>query len=393
MRTTAAMLSLIVATAAACWWPSVAAAAPGKPSGSVNLALMDEVRELVRAKHLRADAPDAQLWTGAIQGMLATLESEGAQDVNVLLSPERLQQLQDGISGKLSGVGVVIKLVEGMLLVQQPLDGSPGQKAGLKPGDRILAVDDRPVKGHTLGELVGMIRGPSGTTVRLMIQRETEEFVTPVVRGSVKVPPASGRMHGDKVGVVHLSMFSRTTAVALDEQIAKLSEQGATDFVLDLRGCPGGLLDQALVVAGRFLPAGATIVRIQRRQGEPEVHTVEAAGRWAELPLVVLVDGSTSSGAEILAAALQSNQRALLVGERTFGKGTVEELFDLSQGWAVKLTVARFEGPHGERWQGEGLKPNLVVGNPKGAPAGEAQPSDVQLDAALAVIKLARGKK
>lgn len=391
MRTAAASFCLVAAVLTVnLLAPAAALAAPATKDGVVDLAVMEEVRALVRGKHLRADAPEQQLWTGAIQGMLRTLEAEGASDVNVLLSPQRLGALRDGISGKLSGVGVVIKMVEGMLLVQRVLDGSPGQAAGLQDGDRILAVGDTKVKGRTLEQLVGLIRGPSGSTVTLMIQRDTEEFPVPVVRGTVKVPPATSEMANETVGVVHLSMFSKTTPTVLGEQIAGLQAQGAKELVLDLRGCPGGLLDEALVVAGGFLRTGQTILRIQRREGEAEVHQAESDGAWAEIPMVVLVDGSTSSGGEILAAALQSNQRALLVGDRTYGKGTVEELFELSQGWAVKLTVARFEGPHGERWQGTGLKPNLAVSNPKAAPSGAAAPTDVQLDAALAVLELAR---
>lgn len=372
-----------------------------RPADSVTVPnarqTFSEVMGLIADKYVDAELSEDQLWSGALQGVLDRLIQLEQRKINTLLDPGRLKELKLGLKGSFSGVGVVIKVVEDVVIVRRVLADGPADRAGIKPGDRILAVDGQRLQGLDLGAIVGMIRGKTGTTVKLFVQRDIKEWIQPVVRGRLTLPAAAGRMLEGKVAYLRVANFNEKTVRQLDEQIARLTGQGARGVLLDLRACPGGLLDKSLEVADRFLPPGARIISIRRREGVEEVRTAKGRHPADSLPVVALIDGSTASGAEIVAAALADNGRATLVGEPTMGKGTVETILSLKNGWALKLSVARFYTPKGVSLQGRGVRPDFAI------PAGTAQPAgyvataqadelagDPQVQAALRVLALGR---
>lgn len=328
--------------------------------------------------------------------MLRELIQTRGIEVNTLLDPAQLREMKIGVTGSLQGIGVVIDMeVAGLALVRGVLPDGPAARAGLQVGDRILAVDGTCVRQLDLAALVSRIRGPSGSTVELYVQREDREWHQPVVRGQVSLDAVTGGLLEGGVGYVRVNEFRQGTAAQLDELLQRLLGEGGRSVVLDLRACPGGLLDEAVAVADRFLAPGLSIVTLQRRQGQEEHRVAELDHPGDGLPVVVRVDGATASGAEIVASALAEHGRATLVGEPTLGKGTAEEIFELRNGWGLKLSVARFTTAGGRRVQGEGVRPDFVIPAPGTgkAPPGfggrlPAPADDPQLAAALGVLRL-----
>jgi carboxyl-terminal processing protease len=365
---------------------------PVKPMPGARAAF-DEIKGLIGEKYVDTAPSDDEIWTGAIEGVLGRLIQTKGIKVNTLLEPDSLKELESGMSGQFVGVGIVIKVFEGVILVRHTIPNSPASKV-LKPGDRILAVDGKSLKGMEFHQIVGMIRGQEGTTVDLTVQREEKDWVEPITRRSMSVDSVFAYMLPDKVGYMRISAFNHNTPEQIDQAMkAKLA--GAQTLVLDLRCSPGGLFDEALLAADKFLPPGAAIVKLKGRSGKDEIRKASKRDVGDQLPMVVLVDHDTASSAEILAAALADNDRARLVGETTLGKGTVESLMKLSNGWGVKLSIARFESPKGRSWQGKGLEPDLPIVNPKGAEddedAGYSAPNletDTQLRSAITLLKL-----
>ena len=318
-----------------------------------------EVLRLIRDKYVDAGLSEDQLYSGAIDGMLGRLVQAKDRKVNAMLDPDSLKEMELGLKGTLSGVGVVIKIIEEVVFVMQVLPNGPGARAGLLAGDRILAVNGERLRGKTLLQIVKLIRGPTGSKVSLFIQRDTREWTQSVVRGKLTIEAVSAKLLPDNVALIRITNFNRNTVKQLDATLARL--KGARKVVLDLRACPGGLLDQSIQVADRFLPAGRTIVSVKHRDGTSEVKKATRADPGDALDVVVLTSSQTASGAEIVAAALADNGRATLVGEPTLGKGTVETILRLDNGWALKLSVARFYSPSGRSLQGEGLVPDFRI--------------------------------
>ena len=370
-------------------------AAPKAPPRVVPRArqTFEQVMRLIDDKYVEAGLSRDELWSGAIDGMLQRLIQAKGRQVNTLLSPDQLREMKVGLAGSLSGVGVVIKVVEQMVLVMQLLPGSPATRAGLKPGDRILAVDGTELRGLSLTQIVKLIRGPTGSTVKLYVQRQTREWTLPVVRGKLTVQGVTNRLLGHGVALVRVTSFNRQTVSQLDTQLAALSARGARRVVLDLRACPGGLLEVAIQVADRFLAPGAAIVSMRGRAGAAKIRRAKGDHPWDRWPVVVLTSSSTASGAEIVAAALADNGRATLVGQPTLGKGTVETVVSLNNGWALKLSTARFFAPKGRSLQGQGLKPHFLISGPDDAarsylPCARMDPDqDPQIQAALRLLR------
>jgi len=376
-----------------------APSAPGAKMPAAKRAFF-EVMQLVQEKYVDAGIEPDVLWSGATEGLLRRLLQvrDPRVRINTLLDPQTVKEMKLGLGGRISGAGMVIKIVEGMVLARHVIAGGPADRAGIRDGDRLLAVDGKPLRGLELDAIVGLIRGETGSTVKLFVQREAREWDQPVVRGPVILPVVSHLALPGGAGYLRVSNFNRRTAAQLDAAIAALTGKGSRAIVLDLRGSPGGLLETAVAVADRFLPPGAEVVTLQRRGGVEEVHRASGAHPGDNLPVALLVDGATASGAEIVAAALRDNGRASIVGEPTMGKGTVETIIRLENGWALKLTVARFYTPRKESLQGAGIRPDLVIPAAAGAEiATYAEPPDVrrlaadpQVAAALHLLALER---
>ena len=368
-----------------------AAAHPDMPRAK---KAFQEVMKLIRHKYVDADLTEDQLWSGAIEGMLGRLVQTKGRKVNAMLDPDSLKEMELGLEGTLSGVGVVIKIIEDVVFVMQPLPHGPGARAGLRAGDRILAVDGKKLRGLSLLQIVKLIRGPTGSKVNLFIQRDTREWIQPVVRGKLTIEAVTSKLLPRGIGLIRVTTFNRNTLKQLDASLARLGARGARKVVLDLRACPGGLLDVSIQVADRFLAAGKTIVSVKHRDGTREIKKATSADPGDAMAVVVLTSGQTASGAEIVAAALADNGRATLVGQPTLGKGTVETILRLDNGWALKLSTARFYSPNGRSLQGRGLSPDFHITDDAGGArryvtADTIEPHrDPQVQAAVRLLEL-----
>jgi carboxyl-terminal processing protease len=301
-----------------------------------------------------------ELWTAAAEGVMARLIQLEDHQINTLLSPEELEQLIEGTRGHIVGVGIMIEEVAGTVVVRGLVPGGPAVDSGLQAGDRILGVDGTRLTGLSLREAVMLIRGDEGTKVDLFVQRDIDEWHLEVERRQVAVSSVESRNFDDGIGYLRLNGFSKSSGTDVAEHLGRLRESGMRSLVLDLRTCPGGLLDTAVEVAELFLPAGSRVVTMRSKEGD-EHREAKRTDEWENIPLVVLVGPKTASGAEILSGALQEHERALIIGERTLGKGTVEGVHELSNGWALKISSARFLSPRGEPRQGNGVQPDIRV--------------------------------
>lgn len=368
---------------------SVKAYGPG-PVAPEARESFDKLVELLEDKYVDGALSEDELWTGAMEGVIARLEQHPKARINALLTPEDLSHLLEGTQGAVVGVGIMIEVVADVLMVKGVIPDGPAAQAGLQAGDRILAVDGTRLKDVPLEESVGMIRGEEGSMVELFVQRDTEEWTVEVERSVVKIPGMDSMMLDDDggVGILQIRSFSKTTPEDVDAHLTKLQDAGMTGLILDLRDNPGGLLETAIATADRFLPTGLRIVTI--RGGDSEEHkNAQQQDPWEGMPMVVLVGPHSASGAEILAGALADNDRATIVGEPTFGKGTVEAVHELDNGWAFKLSTARFYSPGGHSPLDGGVMPDFIVASP-GEPAAfepEALLADPQVRAALKLLE------
>ena len=351
----------------------------------------EEVVDLIEAKYVDGPLPEDVLWTAAAQGVLSRLIQVRGAEINTLMSPRDLNELKIGTKGQLVGVGVMIEMVADVVVVREVIPGGPAEAAGLQGGDRILGIDGERLKGKTLVEIVDKIRGSEGTNVSLFVQRDTEEWDAELTRARIDYSSVDSRMLGDSVGYLRIFQFSASTAKDVTTQLEELKKQGMQTLVLDMRDCPGGLLDASLEVAELFLPAGHRVMSVVDRDSQQTHLDAERDDPFDDLPIVALVGPYTASGAEILAAALQHHERARVVGSTTLGKGTVEAIHELSNGWGLKLSVSRFMSATGEPMLGRGVTADIEIPSdekPRRSPIDEVDPgADAQLSAALALAR------
>lgn len=282
----------------------------------------------------------------SLDQLLALVATDPFTDV---YSPEGWRQFTVGSGQAFGGIGAVIGAIRDTLVVERILEDGPAARAGLHPRDRVISIDDSATTGWPLPRAVGHLRGALGTPVRVGLLREGVPARTvKVVRASVQVPSitsASVTAHG--LGVVTISQFGPDLSSDLAEVIRRLSARGMRGLILDLRGNPGGLLNEAIATANLFLPRGSLVVETRYRGEDPERHIADQPTDFADLPLAVLVGPQTASAAEILAGALQDTHRAIVVGQQTYGKGLVQSTGPLAEGWMVKMTVGRWYTPAG----------------------------------------------
>jgi len=351
------------------------------------------------------EVPERELVYGAVDGLLARLDPHSA-----FLRPEVYRAMREETAGEFEGVGIELSARDGELVVVAPVADSPGERAGIRPGDRIVEIDG--VSARSLGaqEASRRMKGPAGTTVRLTILREgsTRPLVLALVRDRVRTQSVDWHVVDRERGIayVRIRLFQERTdralKKALDGARAELSGE-LRGLVLDLRSDPGGLLDQAVKVADRFLDDGIIVSTETRGGRSVEVERAHAKETEPRYPMAVLVNRGSASASEIVAGALQDHARAAIVGTRTFGKGSVQQVIDLPDGSGLKLTVARYYTPLHRSIQDRGIEPDLVVpelpegdGTPspavKSAPA-DGTPADPQLAAALAQVAARQGRE
>jgi carboxyl-terminal processing protease len=326
-----------------------------------DIAVLTEALLLVKRQYAEEKA-FRDLIYGAIDGMLVSLDPHSG-----FLPPQEYQDLQEDTSGRFSGIGIHVGIKEGRVLVLAPIDGSPAYRAGLMAGDRIVKTDGLSTLGISMDEAVRRLRGARGSRVTLTIEREGRDpFDVTLARDEIKVASVRGvRILRDGVGYIRLTQFGEGSAREFLESLQVLQTQQMSGLVLDLRDNPGGLLQIAVEIAGFLLPKGTEVVSVRGRTGTRDEEHLCANGRvhLTELPLAVLVNGHSASAAEILAGAMQDHHRAVLVGETTFGKASVQNVLRLTSRpeCAVRLTTAHYYTPAGRMIHGKGITPDIVI--------------------------------
>ncbi len=326
-----------------------------------------------------------QLERSSVQGIIAAL----GDPYTDYLDPEELEALRQRNEGEYYGVGLQVAQRGEQIVITRVFEESPAAEAGIRAGDRLVSVEGTPVTGRVLDSVVAGIRGPKGTTVRLGIASPgsaTRRYE--LERERIRVPAVDSRVEtarGEKVGYLRLAQFTKGSADALADAVEALREKGVTSLVLDMRGDPGGLVNEAVGVAGVFLPDASEVVVTEGLHSPRRVFRSEGTPAAGDLPLVVLVDRGSASASEIVAGALRDADRAELVGERTFGKALVQSTRPLRDGGALKLTTARYLTPDGFDLAARGLPPDVrVVDDPATPRRDEALQRGVALAAAAA---------
>jgi carboxyl-terminal processing protease len=307
------------------------------------------------------DVEDKALLENAVRGMLSGLDPHSAY-----LDQEQFKELQVGTSGEFGGLGIEVGMEDGFVKVIAPIDDTPAQRAGVEAGDLIIRLDDTPVKGLSLNDAVKIMRGKPGTTLRLTIVREGVEqpLKIDIKRDIIKVKSVKQRMLADGFGYVRISQFQSKTAENMVDAVAELRKEAGgplKGLVLDLRNNPGGVLNGAVAVSDAFLKKGLIVYTEGRVNDSKLRFNATPDDILDNAPLVVLVNQGSASASEIVSGALQDHRRAIIVGNQTFGKGSVQTILPLSNGTAVKLTTARYFTPSGRSIQAEGIKPDIEL--------------------------------
>jgi carboxyl-terminal processing protease len=321
-------------------------AAPDETTGQVSFPLVKEIYDQVKASYVEP-VTDKKLTEGAVKGMLAALDPHSSY-----MDAKEYKEMMVQTRGEFGGLGMQVTLENGLVKVVSPIDDTPAAKAGMKPNDLILAIDDKPVTDMTLEEAVDKLRGPIGTSVKLTVRRtQTDPFQITLTRADIKVDPVKSALQGKDVGYIRITNFSERTSKNVEAAYKDLQTKAndkLVGVVLDLRNNPGGLLDEAVSVSNDFLDKGE-IVSIKGRQNR-DIRRFEAQPNHDithGLPVVVLINGGSASASEIVSGALQDHDRAWILGETTFGKGLVQAQFPLSEGAALLLTIAHYYTPSG----------------------------------------------
>ena len=375
------------------------------PDAEANFRLMAEAWNTVQRVYVdRNSIKPKRMTYGAISGMVDSLGDTGHSR---FLTPEMLKQEHNLTKGELEGIGAEVQMKDGQLVIVAPIDGSPAQKAKLKPGDVIQKVDGKEVSGLPLDQAVDLILGPAGSAVRLTVldppTRQTRDIT--LIRARVTLHNVTWNpLPGTTVAHLRISTFSKGVAKELREALIGIQREKLTALILDLRNNPGGLYDEAVSAASQFLRSGNVLLEKNALDKIRPV-PVQPGGVATDIPMVALVNGGTSSGAEIVAGTLQDGHRAILVGEKTFGTGTVLQTFPLSDGSALMLAIEEWLTPDGHVIWHHGITPDVAVSLPPEAtllsPVTEKEltseklreSGDVQLLRALDLLHQEKGNR
>ncbi len=296
-----------------------------------------------------------------IDGMKKGLVEATGDPYTTYFTPKESQDFQDSLDGKFSGIGAELGKKDGQLVVVSPLEGFPAQKAGVKTGDIILQVNGEDASKWSVDQAVSKIRGDKGTTVKIQVARDQKPLEFTITRDDITIPSVKYEVTSDNIGYMQISRFAEDTGALAQKAADEFKSKNVKGVVLDLRGDGGGYLDAAVSVSSLWLDNGQTVV--QERQGNKVVDTLQAKGGnvLKGFPTVVLIDGGSASASEITAGALQDTANAKLVGVKSFGKGSVQELQKLNDGSELKVTVARWYTPKGKNIDKEGISPDIEV--------------------------------
>src|SRR5438552_1237061 len=324
-----------------------------------QLNLFGEVFERVRAEYVD-EVSDDTLVESAINGMLTSLDPHSNY-----LNTKNFNDMKVQTRGEFGGLGIEVSMESGLVKVVSPIDDTPAARAGLKPGDLITHLDGDPVQGMTLPEAVEKMRGLIGSEIKLTIRREGKDpFDVKLTRATIKIQSIRSHLEGDTIGYIRITSFNEQTDVGLNNAMKNLKQQAGNKLagvVLDLRNNPGGLLDQAVAVSDAFLDKGEIVSTRGRRSEDAQRYNARPGDIASGLPLVVLINGGSASASEIVAGALQDHHRAILLGTKSFGKGSVQTIIPIPGHGAIRLTTARYYTPSGRSIQATGIVPDIMV--------------------------------
>src|SRR5918912_5053 len=324
-----------------------------------QLNLFGDVFELVRNDYVD-DVKDDTLVEGAINGMLTALDPHSNY-----LNSKNFSDMKVQTRGEFGGLGIEVSMESGLVKVVSPIDDTPAARAGLKPGDLITHLDGNPVQGLTLPEAVEKMRGPVNSDINLTVRREGQEpFDVKLTRAIIKIQSVRSHLEGKNIGYIRVTSFNEQTDVGLNNAMKNLKQQADNKLigvVLDLRNNPGGLLDQAVAVSDAFLEKGEIVSTRGKRAEDAQRYNARPGDIASGLPVAVLINGGSASASEIVAGALQDHHRAVLIGTKSFGKGSVQTIIPLAGHGAMRLTTARYYTPSGRSIQAKGIDPDVVV--------------------------------
>jgi carboxyl-terminal processing protease len=324
---------------------------------------------LVENQHVDP-AERTKIVDGAIKGMVAELDPHSAY-----MDAKEYTDFQSDTSGKFAGIGIEVDFRDEHVTVLAPMEGSPADRAGIRPGDEILAIEGKPVRGERVDKIISLMRGPVKTHVHLTLRREgqTEPIQADLVREEIHVVSVVGKRLDNDVAYLRIRQFQDNTHDELLKAIGKMRAENARPLrgvLLDMRNNPGGLIDEAQAIADEMLDSGGIYSTRHRGQIIDE-QKASAGGSIASLPIVALVNEYSASSSELVAGAIQDNKRALIVGARTFGKGSVQTIYDLPNGAGMRLTTMRYYTPSGRSIQAQGIQPDVLIERAKPAQMGE----------------------
>lgn len=346
-----------------------------------QLDLFGDIFERIRAQYVE-EVDEGDLIEAAINGMLTSLDPHSSY-----LSPEDAEGMKVQTSGEFGGLGIEVTQEEGFVKVVSPIDGTPADEAGVESGDFITHVDGESLLGLTLDEAVEMMRGPVGSEIVITVAREGEDepLEISIIRDTIKLTAVRSRVEGTSV-VLRVTTFNRQTSPNLASGIKEqIEEAGGMDkvngFILDLRNNPGGLLTEAIAVSDAFLESGEIVSTRGRNPEDGERYNATAGDLTGGKPIVVLINGGSASASEIVAGALQDHRRAIVVGTKSFGKGSVQTVMPLRGEGAMRLTTARYYTPSGRSIQALGVSPDIVVEQPRRKPDAETEEEQTKFEA------------
>lgn len=321
---------------------------------SPSMQKVEKVMDIIKSEYYK-DVKEEDLVNGAIKGMLDTLDPH-----STYFTPEEFQEFMNDLSGEIVGIGVQIEKQDDGITVVAPIDGTPAFKAGLKTGDKIVKVDDTDISGYTADKAASLIRGKAGTTVKIGVRREgiADLVYFEFVREIIKINPVRYEIKEGNIGFLRITEFNDNTSVNVAEAIREFKAKAVKGVIIDLRGNPGGLLDEVVEVCKLLVPKGP-IVKIQVK--DKIVDTYNSELDKAPFKLVVLVNKGSASASEIMAGAIKDSKTGILVGEKTYGKGTVQQTMRIQGGGGAKLTIANYLTPSGFSLDGIGITPDIEV--------------------------------
>jgi carboxyl-terminal processing protease len=349
-------------------------------SQNVDFGLWQEVWDAIKENYIDRDKVlDSEIFYGSLRGLVAAL----GDPHSAFFDPKDTAEFSQELAGSFEGIGIEISIKKDQLVVVSPLPGTPAYNAGLMSEDKILAIDEKPTASMTLYEAVSLIRGPKGTKVKLLISRadwvEPKEFE--ITRDEIHIDSVRWSMKKDNIFYIEIVSFNNDTMDLFREAVGEVLRRNPKGIVLDLRGNPGGYLDEAIELASAWIEDGPIVIESYDNKQEP--YEAEGKARLKDYPTIVLVNSGSASSSEIVAGALQDYGKATIVGGQTFGKGSVQELKMLSNGSSIKLTIARLLTPKGRQIDQVGITPDVKVDNTQEDHDNDRDP---QLDKALELI-------